>query len=148
MPSGSASSRSRGAITAAEETAARRLFDDEIGQDDFVYSIDDPAHPSDVRSGSYTGKGGTIAAHVRLEGPAQNRIREIVLTGDFFVTPPSTILNLEAALRAVALDDLDAAVARFFAAAGVGLLTAAPEDFVQAIRNAVSGAEEVVEPVA
>ncbi|WP_127901113.1 lipoyl protein ligase domain-containing protein [Solirhodobacter olei] len=130
-----------GAITEAEEETARRLFDEEIGQDEFVYSIDDPAHPSDVRSGGFTGQGGRIAAHVRLEGPRQNRIREIVITGDFFVTPPATILNLEAALRGVPVAELEAEVDRFFAAASVGLLTAAPADFARAIRNAIEGAE-------
>ncbi len=130
-----------GAITAAEEEMARQIYDEEIGQDEFVYSIDDPSQPSDVRSGGFTGQGGRIAAHVRLEGPLQNRIREIVVTGDFFVTPPSTILDLEAALRGVPLDDLEAEVERFFAETKVGLLTAAPADFSHAIRNAIEGAE-------
>ncbi|MFC2969651.1 lipoate--protein ligase family protein [Acidimangrovimonas pyrenivorans] len=135
-----------GEITEREEEVAREIFDEEIGQDEFTYSIDNPSQPADVRSGSFTGRGGTIAAHVRLEGPAQNRIREIVVTGDFFVTPPSTILNLEAALRGVMVDEIEAEVARFFEEAQVGLLTAAPADFAQAIRNAIEGAE-VVEPV-
>lgn len=130
-----------GAITAAEEEMARQIHAEEIGQDAFVYSIDDPARPSDVRSGGFTGQGGRIAAHVRLEGPLQNRIREIVVTGDFFVTPPATILNLEAALRGVMVADLEAEVVRFFEAARVGLLTAAPADFARAIRNAIEGAE-------
>ncbi len=126
-----------GEISAAEEAAATRLHDEEIGTDAFVYEIDDPTG-ADILSGSHTGAGGTIAAHVRLEGPRQNRIREIVLTGDFFVTPPSTILNLEAALRGVELDDLGPAIDRFFAEAKVGLLTATPADFLTAIRAAVS----------
>lgn len=134
-------------ITKAEEAAAKRIFDEEIGQDEFVYSIDDPSNPSDVRSGAYTGQGGRIAAHVRLEGALQNRIREIVITGDFFVTPPSTILDLEAALRSAMVDDLDIAVEAFFAGASVGLLTAAPADFARAIRNAIEGVD-VYDPTA
>ncbi|WP_102224210.1 lipoate--protein ligase family protein [Acidimangrovimonas sediminis] len=130
-----------GEITAAEEAKAREIYDEEIGQDCFVYAIDDPAHPSDVRSGGFTGRGGRIAAHVRLEGPLQNRIREVVVTGDFFVTPPSTVLNLEAALRGVQVAAIEAEVERFFAGAQVGLLTAAPADFARAIRNAIEGAE-------
>ncbi len=125
-----------GEITAAEESAARLIHDDEIGQDAFVYEIDDPTG-ADVHSGSHTGHGGTIAAHLRLEGPRQNRIREILITGDFFVTPPATIMNLEAALRGVEIEALQAAVTEFFETARVGLLTAAPADFVQAIENAI-----------
>lgn len=126
-----------GAITTAEEEAAARILAEEIGTDAFVYEIDDPTG-ADVRSGRHTGAGGTIAAHVRLEGPRADRIREIVLTGDFFVTPPATVLNLEAALRGVELPDVDAAVAGFFATARVGLLTATPDDFAAAIRAAVT----------
>ena len=126
-----------GAITQAEEAAARAIFAEEIGTDEFVYGIDDPTG-ADVLSGSHTAAGGTIAAHVRLEGAARDRIREIVITGDFFVTPPATILNLEAALRGVEVDAIDTAVADFFTAAKVGLLTATPADFTAAIRAAVT----------
>ncbi|MBI1219324.1 MAG: lipoate--protein ligase family protein [Rhodobacteraceae bacterium] len=126
-----------GEITPAEEAAASAIFADEIGTDEFVYGIDDPTG-ADVLSGSHTAAGGTIAAHVRLEGARRDRIREIVITGDFFVTPPATILNLEAALRGVEVDEIDAAVADFFTSARVGLLTATPADFATAIRAAVT----------
>jgi lipoate-protein ligase A len=128
-----------GGITEAEEAAARDIFTEEIGTDAFVYSLDDP-RGADVLSGQITGGGGTIATHLRLEGPAQDRIREIVVTGDFFVTPPEVILNLEAALRGVELVDLEPAVLDFFKAAEVGLLSAQPADFLAAIKVALTGA--------
>jgi lipoate-protein ligase A len=134
-----------GEILPLEETTARTIFDEEIGNDDFVYSIDDPSGGSQVRSASVTGRGGTISAHLRLEGPNQNRIREVVITGDFFVTPPRTVLDLEAALRGVQVSDLEGAVVSFFKDAKVGLLTAAPEDFSAAISAAVSGGERMSE---
>ncbi len=127
-----------GDITPAEEAACRRLFDEEIGTDAFVYEIDDPSIRPDVLSGSHTGRGGTITAHLRLEGPNQDRIREIVITGDFFVTPPKTVMNLEAALRGELLADVEATIERFFTKAQIGLLTAAPADFVAAIGNATA----------
>jgi lipoate---protein ligase len=85
-----------------------------------------------------TGKGGSIAAHVRLEGARQDRFREVVITGDFFVTPPRTIYDLEAALRGTAVTDTSQTVEQFFKAAGVGLLTAAPADFAAVIEAAVA----------
>lgn len=130
-------SLTQGAITAAEEAAARAIFDDEIGTDDFVYGIDDPANKPGVLSGSHTGKGGTIAAYLRLEGATRDRIGQLVLTGDFFVTPPRTIIDLEAALQGVALCDLEAKLNAFFQAADVGLLTATPADFLAAIHSAL-----------
>jgi lipoate-protein ligase A len=126
-----------GKIMPIEEETARRLYDEEIGQDEFVYGIDDPTRGADVLSGSITGKGGTISAYLRLEGRGERRIREIVITGDFFVTPPRTVLDLEAALRDVPVDEIEARVLAFFASANVGLLTAAPADFVAAINAAL-----------
>lgn len=126
----------RGAITEAEEAAARALFDAEIGQDGFVYEVDDQSGRAGVLTGSHTGAGGTITAYLRLEGPSQDRIREVLITGDFFVTPPRIVHDLEAALRGVAVPEIEAETARFFAEARVGLLTVAPADFARAILNA------------
>ncbi len=125
-----------GEITPAEETAAAAIFADEIGTDDFVYSIDDPARRPGVLAGSHTGKGGTIAAFVKLDKTA-SRLDDITLTGDFFVTPPRVILDLEAALRGLPVSGLETGLTGFFAAADVGLLTATPDDFLTAIRAAL-----------
>lgn len=129
-----------GTITPDEEALATKIFHDEVGTDDFVYSIDDPGRPADLRSASHTGKGGTISAFVRLDR-AGARIEDITLTGDFFVTPPRMILDLEAALRGTAVGDLGSTVTGFFSAAEVGLLTATPEDFVTAIELALTSGE-------
>jgi lipoate-protein ligase A len=127
-----------GAITSQEEALAMRHFDEEIGTDAFVHEIDDPAARGDVRTGSHTGAGGTVTAHVRLEGARDERIREVLVTGDFFVTPPRTVYDLEAALRGTAIADVEQNVRRFFETAGIGLLTASPDDFSAAIAQAVA----------
>ncbi len=127
----------RGEITAEEEALAARYYDEEIGTDAFVAEIDDPAAGEGVREASHTGAGGTITAYVRLEGPRNDRIREVLITGDFFVTPPRTILDLEAALRNVAVTDVRAAIERFFTTSKVGLLTASPSDFASAVEAAI-----------
>src|SRR5579863_4312880 len=97
-----------GEITREEEAMAQKAFDEEIGADAFVAEIDAPAADASVRSASAESPGGTINAHVRLEGPRQSRIREILLTGDFFVTPPRLVMDLEAALRGVERADAHA----------------------------------------
>ncbi len=95
-----------GEITAAEEVLAAKHHDEEIGTEAFVAGFDDPDARADVRSASVTGPGGTVTAHVRLEGPAGDRVREVLVTGDFFVTPPRTVFDLEAALRGVTAADV------------------------------------------
>jgi lipoate-protein ligase A len=123
-----------GDVTADEETEARRIFDEEIGRDEFVEELDDPEHHAGVLSASVTGRGGTISAHVRLEG---RRIREVLVTGDFFVTPPRTILDLEAGLRGIDIADVANRIESFFTATPIGMLSATSKDFADAIGAAI-----------
>jgi lipoate-protein ligase A len=127
-----------GAITEAEETLAKRAYDEEIGTDDFVHEIDDPGAGAGVLSATHTCPGGTVSAYLRLEGPTGDRLREVLLTGDFFVTPPRTVFDLEASLRGLPTAELGAAVERFFAEAPVDLLTIAPADFRAVIEAALA----------
>jgi lipoate-protein ligase A len=130
-----------GEISAAEEALAGRHHDEEIGTEAFLREIDDPGADAGVRAGTHAGPGGTITAYVRLEGAREERIREVLVTGDFFVTPPRRIYDLEAALRGVAVAEVERVVGDFFASEAGGLLTVAPGDFARAIRNAVDVAQ-------
>lgn len=133
----------RGAITAHEEALAKAAFDEEIGTDAFVAEIDTPAE--DAWRASITGKGGTIEAFVRIEGEGgAKRIREVLITGDFFVTPPRTVFDLEAALRGTPLEEVRSRIERFFATAEIGLLSAGAGDFADVVEAAVTGKELVV----
>lgn len=123
----------RGEISLTEEALAQRFHDEEIGTDDFVFGLDAPAALAEVRLGRHVGSGGTITAHLRLEGAAQERIREVLFTGDFFVAPPRIVPDLEQALRGVELDDVGAAVEAFFARAGAALMSAPGADFARAL---------------
>lgn len=121
-----------------EESLALRKFNDEIGTDEFVYSIDEP-RSEDVYEASNTSPGGSVSAFLRLEGQGEaRRIRELLLTGDFFVTPPRMVLDLEAHMRGVPVGDTGPAIDRFFADAKPDLLTIAPADFKNAILAAVA----------
>ena len=128
----------RGEITAAEEELAQRIHDETIGTEAFVTEIDDPGAGDDVLSESRAGPGGTVTAYLRLEGPARDRVREVLLTGDFFVTPPRLVFALEASLRGLPVAELGAAVDRFFEAATVDLLTIQPADFREVILAAAA----------
>ena len=129
-----------GTITAEEEALALRLHDEEIGTEAFVAGPADPAAVEGLGGASATTPGGTITVHVRLEGTPPNRIREALVTGDFFVTPPRTILDLESALRGAALEEAGETVERFFARAGVSVLSAAPGDFRRTLEAAIAAA--------
>jgi lipoate-protein ligase A len=126
-----------GKVSEDEMANARVLFDEEIGTDDFLDGVDEPPAARGDLVGVQTCPGGMIKAYLRLEGPAQNRVRAALLTGDFFVTPPRIIYDLESSLRGVYLDDLEEAVRSFFARAGVEVLSVSPDDFIAALRDAL-----------
>ena len=125
-------------ITELEERLARRYHDEEIGTDAFVYGIDEPARGDDVRSSATGDSTDSVVAYVRLEGAAPGRIRDILITGDFFVTPPRTIFDLESRLRGVAAPDAGAVVDAFFAGANATLLAISPADFRAAVERAIA----------
>jgi lipoate-protein ligase A len=120
-----------------EQRLAQRRFQEEIGTDEFVAEIDEPEMARGTLSGAVVCPGGTVECHLRLEGPAQDRIREVLFTGDFFVTPPRIILDLESGLRRVAVSDVGPAIDDFFAQAGAEVLSVTPADFTRALQNAL-----------
>ena len=62
----------------------------------------------------------------------------MLITGDFFVTPPRLIFDLESALRGVEVAEAGAAVESFFARQPADFLSLGAGDFRQAIEMALS----------
>lgn len=124
---------------AGEQERAASIYNDEVGRDSFVFDIDAPNDARHVEA-SVTVAGGTITAFLRIDGHAgAARIADALVTGDFFVTPPRLILDLEAALRGVPVAAAAAAVAAFFEHARFDLLSVTPDDFRMAVERAIEG---------
>ncbi len=132
-----------GEISRFEETLAERLYRDEIGTDAFVEMLDAPEVDDTLVSASLTRRGGALRADIRLEGPARGRIREALITGDFFVTPPRAILDLEASLRGCEIGEAGAAVDAFFARARAEFLSLGPAD-IRAVVEAALGQQSFI----
>jgi len=128
-----------GELTGEERSEADRLYREEIGGEDFVAGIEEPAAARGDLTGRQSSPGGVITSYLRLEGPSQNRVRAALITGDFFITPPRVIYDLESRLRGVYLEDLPGVVRAFFQEAGVEVLSVSPEDFIASLENAVAG---------
>jgi len=126
-----------GAITEFEETLALRLHERELGTDEFVHLVDAPESEDTLVSATLVRRGGTLRADVRLEGPARDRIREVLLTGDFFVTPPRAVFDLEADLRGRSVAQAGAAVEAFFARVKCDLVALTPADFREVLERAL-----------
>ncbi len=126
-----------GEITAGEEALAQQYFDEEIGTEAFLREIDNPAADERVLAGTHTGAGGTIDTFVKLEGPTQSVLQRVLISGDFFVTPPRIVFDLESALAGTYLDEVNAVIARFFETTEVDTLSVTPADFKASIANAL-----------
>ncbi len=126
-----------GELGEPELALAEELFQEEIGTEEFVHEIEEPPTARGDLAGRHTSPGGTITSYLRLEGPAQNRVRAALITGDFFVTPPRVIYDLESSLRGLYLDELGQAIGNFFDAAPFDMLSVSPQDFITSIENAL-----------
>ncbi|MDH3350353.1 MAG: lipoate--protein ligase family protein [Gammaproteobacteria bacterium] len=129
-----------GHITDNEESLAARYFDEEIGTDEFVAEIDNPGDQAEVLAGSHTGPGGTIEAFLKLEGPTRQILQRVLFSGDFFVTPPRIVFDLEARLLGTRIDEIGEVIDKFFADNDVDMLSVAPADFQAAIGAAIDSA--------
>jgi lipoate-protein ligase A len=126
-----------GQITDDEESLAAKYFAEEIGTDEFVAEINNPGDQAEVLAGTNTGPGGTIEAFLKLEGPNRKILQRVLFSGDFFVTPPRFVFDLEAQLSGARIDDINAVIEQFFADNDVDMLSVAPADFQAAITAAL-----------
>jgi lipoate---protein ligase len=127
-----------GAVSPYEEQLAEQHHREEIGRDDFVAMLDAPEADDTLLSSSLTRRGGSLRADIRLEGAGPRRIREALITGDFFVTPPRAIFDLEAALRGVEVAEAGQVVEDFFARSRIEFLNLGPADIRDAVVAATS----------
>jgi lipoate-protein ligase A len=127
-------------LGAEEEALAWRHYHEEIGTDAFVAAIDDPARDSDFAVGTHVGPGGSIATYLRLEGPARARVGQVLITGDFFIAPPRTVLDLEAALRGAYVEEATDIIQRFFQERTIAALSVGPDDFRASLEAAIAAA--------
>ena len=126
-----------GEITVAEEALAKEHFDSEIGTDEFVAEIDSPADVDGVLAGTHTGAGGTIDSFVKLEGPTRQILQRVLITGDFFITPPRVIFDLEAHLQGSRLSEIESRIKQFFDETDIGMLSVTADDFLASISAAI-----------
>lgn len=127
-------------VSEAEEARAAAILAEEIGTDAFVYGLDDGLTGGGAFEARRAGPGGMICVRVRLEGNVDARVRDVLITGDFFVAPPRLVMDLEAALRGVAAEAAGEAAHAFLTRTPHEALSASADDFRSVIEAAVAGA--------
>ncbi len=111
----------------------------EIDSDEWIYQRDRPPTVASLRETVYRCRGGTMRVGVAVDETRQH-LKQVWITGDFFLTPQRLVLDLEAALKDTSIADLDDSVRRFFADYPVrAMLMLETDDFAAAIRQAITG---------
>jgi len=112
----------------------------EIDTDEWVYQHNRPDSDAPVRVGVHRCSGGLMRAQVALDQP-RGRIKQLWITGDFFVNPRRMVPDLEAALRDTAVTELRANVQCFFDGYPVEMLMLQRDDFIAVIEAALASVE-------
>jgi len=84
-------------------------------------------------------RGGLIRISLTLNSRLRS-IQHIFITGDFFAYPRRAILDLEAALRGIRVEEVEAAIEGFFSKKGSLIPGVSARDFVEAINMALAKA--------
>jgi lipoate-protein ligase A len=128
----------RAELSVAELQLAARLYATQVGRDEFVSEIDVPQGAAPTQVGSHTSPGGTITTYLRREGAVGQRIAQVLITGDFFVSPPRFVYDLECCLRGTEVAALVETLHGFFAARKPDVLSVAAEDFLRSLQAALA----------
>ncbi|MBU2718961.1 lipoate--protein ligase family protein, partial [Acidithiobacillus ferridurans] len=92
-----------------------------------------------LRKATLRAPGGTLQAEMLWDSYG-NRVRQVHFSGDYFVQPRRAIVDLEAALRNVHLNDVDGIIAGLFEKQSVDGFGLQPEHFATVVRMAAKDA--------
>ena len=119
-----------------------RLFREalkEIDSREWVDMVQKPRSELPVVEGARRLDGGVLRVAVAYDRSGA-RIKQACFSGDFFVNPPRTVADLEAALKDCAVDNIAPTIARFFQARQVEMHALKASDFAAAVDQALKTA--------
>jgi lipoate---protein ligase len=109
----------------------------EMDTPEWIYQHDRPLSEAGLLEGLHKSPGGLMRAALALDH-ARDLIKQVWITGDFFVKPGRTVVDLEASLSNTPVGELEANIRRFFDRNAVEMLMLTPEDFLTVLRNALA----------
>jgi lipoate-protein ligase A len=131
-------------LTLPERRAARHVHTTEIGTDAFVTGADDHlAKEGQMLAVAKPTAGGMLDLVVKLLDGEARRTDQVLITGDFFVSPPRVIADLEAHLRHRPIETLEAEAMAFLKRRKAAFLGMESSDVGLALRRVAEKANEV-----
>lgn len=118
-----------------EEAEAAAIHETEIGLDRFVTGEDDHLPPEGrTVARRVATPGGTLDLAVKLRDGAET-VEQVMIAGDFFISPPRIVADLETHLRYRRLDQLAMAAREFLASHRATLLGMTIDDLAAAFHS-------------
>jgi lipoate-protein ligase A len=133
-----------GDLSAGEEGRYRAALA-EIDSEDWVRMLDRPQSQLPLVAAVQKFPGGLVRVGIAYDR-ARDRIRQIFITGDFFVQPKRAIADLEARLRDTDAAQMEANIANFFQLHAVDMQGLAPADLLQVAQAALRQARAEAVP--
>jgi lipoate-protein ligase A len=108
----------------------------EFRQDEWVHRVRRPIENDRMLYSVHKAPGGLIRTSLLLDD-RRSIIKYVLITGDFFAFPETTVLDLEAALKNCPVARMEDRIRSFFREREVDMPGVTPEDFVRAMGAAV-----------
>ena len=112
----------------------------EMAGDDWIFETDRPRIEVATASAMRKTAGGLVRVMATVD-TARERLKQVFITGDFFINPRRAIVDLEAALRDLALERVEETVDAFFKNRAIEMLLLTPEDLKAVLHEALRSLE-------
>ena len=127
-----------GELSAAEQDLYQQALT-EIDHPDWVDMLTQPASDRPTLTAVRKFNAGLLRVNIAYD-QVQKRIKQVWFSGDVFISPQRTLIDLEAALRDSRADRLEPIVTGFFQQRSVDMLTLTPNEIVALLQDALANA--------
>lgn len=131
-----------GALNDVERSAIEDCHANDIGSDEFVYEIDGVHNARGWRHASADTRGGLVEVYLTFGTQGDPRVENAIIVGDYFVTPPRMIYDLEAALRGARASEAGDCARDFLAARQFETLSIEPAELAGLVERAARAEED------
>lgn len=124
-----------GELTPAEEAQARERLRFHAS-DGWVYETAEDPEGDHLLTSVHLADGGTIRTTAAVDA-GRRRLKSVLFTGDFFISPRRSVFDLESRLRYACTDEAEAIVGEFFQQEQPDAPGIAASDFISGLRMAL-----------
>lgn len=112
----------------------------EFLSDEWIHEVEEPEDVKQLLSSTLKRPGGLITVQAAVD-TKRSMLNQVLITGDFFISPSRTIPDLEASLKDAPFPQIKGRIEEFFAGRDVDMVKLTAADICAAVEQAVHGNE-------